>query len=165
MLCICYLFLCIASLRSFVPRTNLIELSLLALITTGLMKFSSEQFSNFIICFSSNSLLSSFSTLFMRCNGTLRPLCCVGLKYCLNLDFAMWCFERPNRLHRWGNFEYFACKFLAVMIVCSLLSQLCLIEMGVSQVFEGRLYPGDSLFCGVPLGSRSWWKIYFRKRC
>ena len=109
MLCIWYLFLCIASVSSFESSAILIELSLLTKITTGLMKYSSEHFSNLIICLSSISFLSSFSTLSIRWMGTLLPFCCVGLKYCLNVDLAMWFFDFPKRVHRCGKFLKIFC--------------------------------------------------------
>ena len=107
----------IASLSSFESKAILMELSLLTVMTTGLIKNSSEHFSNLIICLSSINFFSSFSTLSIRCIGTLLPLCCVGLKYCLNVDLAIWFFDFPKRLHRWGKFL----KILFVIFGCSVL--------------------------------------------
>ena len=71
-------------------------------MTTGLMKCSSEHFVSFWICFSSINFLSSLSTFSVRCNGILRPLCCVGWNSFLNVDFATWFFDLPKRVHKWG---------------------------------------------------------------
>ena len=146
MLCIWYLFLCIASFSSFESSAILIELSLLTVITTGLMKYSSEHFSNLIICLSSISFLSSFSTLSIRWMGTLLPLCCVGLKFCLNVDLAMWFFDFPKRVHRCGKFL----KILCVICCWSGLMKLivfspCFVCAGGSPVF---------VVCPCPVGSR-----------
>ena len=93
------------------------ELSLLTVMTTGPINYSSEHFSSLIICLSSINFFSSFSTLSIRCMDTLLPLCCVGLKYCLNVDFAIWFFDFPKREHRCGKFL----KILCVIYCCSVL--------------------------------------------
>ena len=49
--------------------------------------------------------------------GTPLPLCCVGLKYCLNVDLAIWFFDFPKRVDRWGKFL----EFLCVIFCCSVL--------------------------------------------
>ena len=68
------------------------------------MNSSSEHFSSLMICLSSIYFLSSFSTFSSRCNGTRRPLCWEEVYADLKIDFAMWFFERPRRVHRWGYF-------------------------------------------------------------
>ena len=68
------------------------------------MKYSSEHFIRRFICLSSIKVSSSFSTRSNRCSGTLLPLCCVGLKFSLNVDFAMWFFDLPSLVHRCGYF-------------------------------------------------------------
>ena len=68
------------------------------------MKYSSKHFSRRIICLSSTRFSSSFSTHSNKCSGTLLPLCCVGLKLSLNVDFAMWFFDFPSLVHRCGCF-------------------------------------------------------------
>ena len=83
-----FIFL-IASFRSLESRASLIVLSLLTVLTTEFVKYSSEPFYNLTICLISINLFSSFSTLSAMCSGTLRPLCYVGTKNCLNVDFAM----------------------------------------------------------------------------
>ena len=107
MLCIWYLFLWIASFNSLESSAIFTLLSFFTVITTGLMKHSSEHFSRRFICLSSIKFSSSFSTRSNRCSGTLLPLCCVGLKFSLNVDFAMWFFDLPSLVHRCGYFfEY-----------------------------------------------------------
>ena len=56
----------IASFNSFASSANFIELSLLTVITTGLIKYSSEHFSSFMISLSSINFFNSFSTLSTR---------------------------------------------------------------------------------------------------
>ena len=77
MLCIWYLFLCMASLSIFESNAILIDGSNFTVITTGLMKCSSEHFLSLLICFSFMSFFSSFFTFSVRCNGMRLPLCCV----------------------------------------------------------------------------------------
>ena len=60
MLCIWYLCLWFASFNFFESSANLMELSCFTVITTGLMKYSSEHLSSFIICLSSISFLILF---------------------------------------------------------------------------------------------------------
>ena len=78
MLCIWYLFLCIASFNFFESTAIFMDLSCFTVITTGLIKYSSEHLSNLIFCLSSINLFNSFSTLSNKCSGTRLPLCCVG---------------------------------------------------------------------------------------
>ena len=103
-LCIWYLFLCMASFNFLKSNAILTDLPFLTVITTGLMNSSSEHFSCLMICLSSISFLSSFSTFSSRCNGTRRPLCWEGVYADLKIDFAMWFFERPRQVHRCGYF-------------------------------------------------------------
>ena len=63
MFCVWYLFSCIAPFFSFESSAISMELSLFTLITTGLTKYSSEHFSNFMIGSSSMRFSCSFSTL------------------------------------------------------------------------------------------------------
>ena len=51
---------------------------------------------------SSMGFFSFFSSLYFMCCGTLRPLCCVGLKFCSNVDASLLFSERPSRVHRCG---------------------------------------------------------------
>ena len=64
-----------ASFSLLESNAILTDLSFFTVITTGLMNSSSEHFSSFIICLSSITFLSSFSTFSRRCRGTRRPLC------------------------------------------------------------------------------------------
>ena len=104
MLCIWYLFLWMASFNFLESKAILTDLSFFTVITTGLINSSSEHFSNFIICLSSINFLSLFSTFSRRCKGTRRPLCWDGVYSDLKIDFAMWFFERPSRVHKCGYF-------------------------------------------------------------
>ena len=88
----------------FESNASLIELSMLTVIFTGLINYSLKHFLNFIICFTSMSFFSSLYNLSSWCSGTLRPMCCVSLKHCLNVYFAKLFFERPSRMHKCGNF-------------------------------------------------------------
>ena len=78
MLCIWCLFLCIASFNFFESSAIFMDLSCFTVITTGLIKYSSEHLSNLIFCLSSINLFNSFSTLSIKCSGTRLLLCCVG---------------------------------------------------------------------------------------
>ena len=77
-LCIWYLFLWIASFSFFESSAMFMDLSCFTVITTGLIKYSSEHLSNLIICLSLMSLFNSLSTLSIKWSGTRLPLCCVG---------------------------------------------------------------------------------------
>ena len=77
-LCIWYLFLCIASFNFFESSAIFMDLSCFTVITTGLIKCSSEHLSNLIICLFSMSLFNSLSTLSIRWSWTRLPLCCLG---------------------------------------------------------------------------------------
>ena len=103
MLYIWYLFLWMASFSFLEFNAILTDLSFFTVITTVLMNSSSKNFSNFLICLSSVSFWSLFSTFSRRCNGTLRPLCWYGVYSVLKIDFAMWFLERLNRVHRSWN--------------------------------------------------------------
>ena len=103
MLCIWYLFLWIA-FNSFESNAILKLFSFFTVITTWLMKYSSQHFSNLIICLSSIRFSNSFSTCSNRYSGTLLPLFCVGLKLSLKVDFALWFFDLPNLSHKCGFF-------------------------------------------------------------
>ena len=61
----------------FESNASLIELSLLAVIITGLTKFSSKHFSFFIFCFSSMSFFSSFFLFYLLVVVVLFVLCVV----------------------------------------------------------------------------------------
>ena len=100
MLCIWYLFLWNVSFIAFESNAILIALSFFTVITTGMIKYSSEHFSNLIICLSSISFSSSFSTFSIRC---------IGFKYCLNVDLATWFLDLRKRLHKWR--KIFVCYF------------------------------------------------------
>ena len=89
MLCIWYLFLWMASFNFLESSVFLMDLSCLTVITTGLMKNSSEHFSSFIVCLSSISFCSSFSTLSIKWSCTLLPLSCVGWNVWWKVDFAI----------------------------------------------------------------------------
>ena len=104
MLCIWYLFLCIASLSIFESNAILMDWSDLTVITTGLMKYSSENDVSFLTCLSSVNFSSSFSTFSTRCSGIRLPLCCVGLISLLNVDFATWFCDLPSLVHKCGYF-------------------------------------------------------------
>ena len=98
------IFLWMASFHFLESRAILTDLSFLTVITTGLMNSSSEHFSNFMICLSSISFWSSFSTFSRKCRGNRLPLCWDGVYSVLKIDFAMWFFERPNFVHKCGYF-------------------------------------------------------------
>ena len=93
-----------ASFNFLESSAILTDLSFLTVITTGLMNSSSEHFSSLMICLSSINFLSSFSTFSRRCSGTRLPLCWEGVYVDLKIDFAMWFFERPRRVHKCGYF-------------------------------------------------------------
>ena len=54
---------------NFESRANFIDLSFLQVITIGLIKMSSSQFSNFLICPSDLILFNSVFTESSKCNG------------------------------------------------------------------------------------------------
>ena len=120
MLWIWYLFLSIASFNFFESNAIFMDLSCFTVITTGLIKYSSEHLSNLFICLSSISLFNSFSILSIKCSGTLFPLCCVGWNVLWNVDFAMWFFDFPILAHRWGYFWsiHFAMLFCGEFMLC-----------------------------------------------
>ena len=72
--CFWYLFFSIASFSTLESSANLMDWSCFAVITTGLINLS-EHFSRLIIWFVPKRCRFSLSTLSVRCNGTLRPLC------------------------------------------------------------------------------------------
>ena len=104
MLCIWYLFLWIASFRSFESSAILTLLSFLTVITTGPMKYSSEHFSSLIICLSSISFSNSCSPVLLSVIGLVYLCVVLGVNFSLKVDFATWFFERPRRVHRCGYF-------------------------------------------------------------
>ena len=83
-------------------------------ITKGLKKTLSENFSRLIIWFVSKRCRISLSTLSVRCNGTLRPLCWYGVMSCFKVDLAIWFLDLPKREHWWGN--------LFMILICIALS-------------------------------------------
>ena len=58
--------------------------------------------------------MNSCSTRSNRCRGTRLPLCCVGVKFSVKVDFAIWFIERPRRVHKCGYFLN-----IHFMIICS----------------------------------------------
>ena len=118
MLCIWYLILWIASFSLFESSAILIDFTV---ITTGRMKYSSENLCNFIIFLSSMSLCSSLSALSISWSGALLPLCCIGWNVWWNVDFAMWFFDLvPILVQRCGYFwnTHFAKLFCIECIFC-----------------------------------------------
>ena len=102
--CIWHLFFSIASLRSLESSAGLMDLSCFTVMTTGLLKTLSEHLSSLIICFVSYRWRISLSTLSVNCRATLRPLCWYGCISCFSVDFAIWFFDLPNWVHKWGYF-------------------------------------------------------------
>ena len=102
MLCIWYLFLCMASFSFLESRAIFTVFSFFTVITTGLMNSSSVHLSSLMICFSSISFWSSCSSLSSRWSGTLLPSCWDDVYWDLNIDFAIWFFDRPNLVQRCG---------------------------------------------------------------
>ena len=101
--CIWYLLLCTASFSFLESRDTFTVLSFFTVITTGLMKSSSEHLSNFVICFSSMIFFcSSCSTLYNKWSGTLCSLCWDGVYWDLNIHFAIGNWERPSLVHKCG---------------------------------------------------------------
>ena len=119
-LCIWYLFLWIASFNCFESSAIFMDLSCFTVITTGLIKYSSDHLSNLIICLSSMSLFNSLSTLSIRWSGTRLPLCCVGWNELWNVDFVMWFFDFPILVHKSGYFAniHFAMLFCIGCMLC-----------------------------------------------
>ena len=116
MLCIWYLFLCITLFSFFESSAIFTDLSFFTVITTGLTKMSSGHFSSLEICLSSISLSNSRSSFSSRWRG--RPFCCIGLWFCLNIDFATWFFDFPSRVHKCGYLLYIhLIMFFSVSIV------------------------------------------------
>ena len=106
-----------ASFNFFESSAILIDLSCLTVITTGLLKYSSKHLSYFIICLSSISFWSSFSTLSIRWSGTLLLLCCVGWNVWWNVDFATWFLNFPILVHMCGFFgiPILQCYFILII--------------------------------------------------
>ena len=75
----------------------------LIVMTTELMKCSSERFVNFENCFSSISLFSSFSTFSVMCKGIRLLFCCVRWNSDLNEERAIRFLDWPSLVHRCGN--------------------------------------------------------------
>ena len=82
---------------------SFIVLSLFTVITIGDMKFLSLHFSSFILLPFSSNFLSSCSTWFCKCIGTLRPRWWIGVNLVLNLDFTVWFTDCPIRFIKPGN--------------------------------------------------------------
>ena len=72
-LCIWYLFLCIALFNFLESNAIFTDLPFFTVITTGLTKRSSGHFSSFVIWLSCINLSSSISTFLSRWRGILRP--------------------------------------------------------------------------------------------
>ena len=77
-----------ASFSSLESNASLIDWSCFTVITMGLIKTLLEDFSSFVIWFVSSKCRISLSTLCVRCNGTLRPLCWYGVMSCFSVDLA-----------------------------------------------------------------------------
>ena len=104
----------------------------MTVITTGLMKYSSEHDVSFLICLSSIKFLSSFSTFSTRCSGIRLPLCCVGLISLLNVDFATWFRDLPSLVHRCGyfwNIHLDILKWVFVMLSKFLSTSFCCVPI------------------------------------
>ena len=61
--------------------------SFLTVITIGLINCLSKHLSSLIICFCSNNLFNSASTLSCKCMGMRLPFCCIGSKSLLKMGF------------------------------------------------------------------------------
>ena len=82
--------------------------------------------------------------------GTLLPLCCVGLKYCVNVDLAIWFLIFPIGCIGGENVWKFCVLFFVVLFWWSLwFSHLSLFVIVVFPVFGVYLCPVGSLCCVV----------------
>ena len=144
-LCIWYLFLCIASFNFFESSAIFMDLSCFTVITTGLMKYSSEHLSNLIICLSSMSLFISLSTLSIRWSRTRLPLCCVG-----GISYGMWILLCGFLIFRFlyisrGIFRISISLCCFVLVVCYVFSHPVFCRIIRSRVFGGCPFLVDSL--------------------
>ena len=124
-------------------------------ITTGLIKCSSKNLSNLMICLYCVSYLSSLSTFSYNFSRTLLPFCCTGRKISFMIGLAMWFFDFPNLVHSFGHFfiiHFIKFDSIEVSVMWSTFLPAFFLAVRVIPSFRRMwcFYPWCCLFCFQP---------------